>query len=62
MTKLRFNDGVEIETDGELRIHRESDGLYVVGGGMMCAVDSRDEGERMIADIQKRRSERNEKT
>jgi hypothetical protein len=45
---LRFNDGVEFDTSGELRVERRYDGCYVVGGGMMFAVDTREEGEAWI--------------
>ena len=46
---LRFNDGLSIGTSGPYRIVRERDGLYVVGYGMLCAVESREEGEQLIA-------------
>ena len=32
---LRFTDGEDFDTDGELRIEARRDGLYVLGGGMM---------------------------
>jgi len=51
---LRFNDGVEFDPSGELRIEKRHDGLYVVGEGMVCAVDSREEGEELIAELRKR--------
>jgi len=46
---LRFNDGIEFDTSGELRVERRRDGYYVVGNGMMYAVDTREEGEVEIA-------------
>lgn len=45
---LRFSDGVSFNLDGELRVERRRDGYYVVGQGMLMAVDSRDEGEQFI--------------
>ena len=39
MSKLRFNDGVEIDTSGEYRRLQLADGLYVVGEGMLIAVE-----------------------
>ncbi len=48
---MRFNDGMEFDTSGPLRVVLKSDGHYVVGEGMLCAVDTREEGERMIADM-----------
>jgi len=46
--KLNFSDGVSFETGGKLRIEHRFDGLYVVGGGMLCAVDSYQEGLDLI--------------
>ena len=51
MTMLRFNDGVAFDTSGSYRIEGRRDGLYVVGGGFLCAVASREEGEFMIASL-----------
>jgi hypothetical protein len=48
---LNFSDGMRIETSGELRITRKSDGLYVVGEGMCCPIDSAEEGREMIAEM-----------
>lgn len=45
---LKFSDGVEFDLQGELRIESRPDGLYVVGEGMMCAVNTREEGQRII--------------
>ena len=45
---LRFSDGMEFDTNGEMRVEKRSDGYYVVGGGMMFAVDTREEGEAEI--------------
>lgn len=54
MTRLRFTDGMEIDTSGEYRVIYKRDGLYVVGHGFMCAVDSRTEGQEMIDEMEKR--------
>ena len=51
---MKFSDGVEIDTTGPLRITRASDGLYVVGNGMLCAVETRWEGEEFIASLEQR--------
>ena len=51
MSRLQFSDGVTFDTSGELRIERRSDGLYVVGQGMMQAIDSREEGKKLIAEM-----------
>ncbi len=54
MTKLRFSDGMEIDTSGEYRVTRKSDGYYVVGHGMCCPVNDREEGEEMIKYLKKK--------
>ena len=46
-----FTDGVEIKTSGPYRIIEEIDGLYVVGNGLLCAANTRAEGEKMIRDL-----------
>jgi hypothetical protein len=49
---LRFSDGVEIDTSGELRIIQLGDGLYVIGEDMSIPIATVQEGERIIADLQ----------
>lgn len=53
---IKFSDGVEFETNGKCRIENRSDGLYVVGNGMLCSVDSYEEGYALIKSIQKEES------
>lgn len=53
MPKLQFSDGASFDLSGELRIERRDDGLYVVGEGFMTAVESREEGEKVIAEMRK---------
>ena len=48
MSILRFSDGVNIDTSGELRVLRLKDGYYVVGNGMLIPVDSREEALEFI--------------
>lgn len=52
MGRLRFSDGVEFDTSGPYRLERRSDGLYVVGGGMLCAVNDASEGEKLIKELE----------
>ena len=49
--KLRFTDGMEFDTSGELRVVHRKDGYYVVGRGMLLAVDGRDDGKRLIEEL-----------
>lgn len=51
MSRLRFNDGIEFNTDGPLRIEERHDGLYVVGNGMLCPCESREAAERLLANL-----------
>jgi hypothetical protein len=48
---LRFSDGMEFDTGGELRVECRSDGCYVVGEGMMIPVSDRKEGEEVIKEM-----------
>ena len=51
MSTLKFSDGVNINTDGPLRILRLKDGLYVVGEGMCCPVETIEEGKELIKEM-----------
>lgn len=59
MTMLRFTDGMQFDTSGKLRTEERSDGWYVVGEGMLCAVDSKEDGDRFIQ-ARRERSEKKE--
>ena len=52
---LRFSDGETFDTDGELRIEARRDGLYVLGGGLMIPVESREEGQQLIRELIERK-------
>ena len=52
--KLKFSDGMEIDTSGPYRIIHESDGYYVVGRGFMSAVKNREEGEKLLRELKER--------
>ena len=49
---LKFNDGMTIETEGKLRIIRKSDGLYVVGKGMLIPINDYEEGKEIIKELE----------
>lgn len=51
MTKIKFSDGIEFELNGEYRVERRIDGLYVVGKGMLIPVDNETEAEDIIAKL-----------
>ena len=51
---LRFNDGVKIDTSGELRVARIKGDWYVIGKGMSIPVDSRREGEELIEQLSRK--------
>jgi hypothetical protein len=48
---LRFDDGMEFDTDGELRVVHRSDGWYVVGQGILVAVDDPQDGARLVEKV-----------
>ena len=48
---IKFSDGMEFDTAGDLRIERRSDGLYVVGKGMLIPVNDRVEGLEIIKEM-----------
>ena len=45
---ITFSDGMSFDTEGPLRITYGPDGWYVVGCGMLCPVQSLDDGEKLI--------------
>ena len=54
---IEFSDGMKFDTSGELRLEYRSDGWYVVGQGMLCAVDTPEEGKKMISKLKLERKE-----
>ncbi len=55
---MRFSDGVTMNTDGPLRITRRHDGLYVVGEGMLMAIDTAEEGQEFIRKSNERKQQK----
>ena len=49
MSQLKFSDGMTFNLSGSLRVELRSDGYYVVGQGMMMAVDTLEQGQKVIA-------------
>jgi len=49
---LRFSDGMEFDTSGPLRVIHRKDGYYVTGKGLLMACDTREDGERIIREMQ----------
>jgi hypothetical protein len=50
MSQLKFSDGETFDLSGELRVELRSDGYYVLGQNMMMAVDTLEQGQKVIAD------------
>ena len=48
MSILKFSDGIEIDTSGELRLLELYDGWYVVGDGRLIPVKDMEEGEQLL--------------
>ena len=51
MSILRFNDGMEFDLSGELRMELREDGWYVVGGNILKAINNKEEGEAYIKQL-----------
>lgn len=49
---LEFTDGITIDTQGPLRRHKEYDGLYIVGRGMLVPCRDEAEVERLLRELQ----------
>ena len=45
---LKFSDGMSFDTTGEPRTTYRSDGLYVIGGGMLIPVKDEKEANEII--------------
>jgi hypothetical protein len=52
---MRFNDGMSFDTSGPLRTTRRSDGLYVIGNGMLIPVEDREEARKLIEELEDQR-------
>jgi hypothetical protein len=53
MNILRFDDGIEIDTSGELRLLELYDGWYVVGEGRLIPVKDEAESQDKIKQLMK---------
>ncbi len=51
MSQFKFSDGMTFDLSGDLRVEFRSDGYYVLGQGMMMAVNTLEQGKKIIADI-----------
>ena len=51
MGKLKFSDGIEIDTSGELRLLELYDGWYIVGKGILIPVKDEENGFRIIKSL-----------
>lgn len=49
MSKLTFSDGETFDLSGELRVELRNDGWYVLGQGIMMAVNTYQEGLEWIS-------------
>ena len=49
MSQLKFSDGMTFDLSGELRVELRSDGYYVLGQGMMMAVDTLEQGQEYVS-------------
>jgi len=52
MAWLKFNDGISFNLDGPVRVECRVDGFYVVGGGMLCPVETVEEAQELIGELE----------
>ena len=60
MSSLRFTDGMSFDMSGPLRLTLRSDGMYVIGQGLLVPVRDEQEGRQLIENITKTEGTRNE--
>ena len=53
---LKFSDGEEFDTSGELRVECRSDGWYVLGQGLFIPVSGKEEGQAIIRELTGRKA------
>jgi hypothetical protein len=51
MSKLTFTDGETFDLSGPLRLEERYDGWYVLGNNRMIPVNSQDEGNKLISQL-----------
>ena len=54
---MRFSDGMTFDTSGPLRTVRKSDGLYVVGNGLLIPVGDYNEALKLIQELNSTQNE-----
>ncbi|MBK26067.1 MAG: hypothetical protein CME70_18870 [Halobacteriovorax sp.] len=52
---LKFNDGMTFDTSGPIRAERRKDGWYVLGDGMLCAVDCMADALKLVFELKEKR-------
>ena len=57
MSTLHFSDGLRLDTSGPLRLSQQSDGLYVIGQGMLIPVRDVNEGHQILRDLQNEKAQ-----
>ena len=48
---LRFDDGINIDTSGELRAIKLSDGWYLIGQGLMLPAESEGKAHELLKEL-----------
>jgi len=54
LNEIKFSDGMEFDTSGELHTEERNDGWYVVGKNMLIPVKSEQEGNEYIMKLEKK--------
>lgn len=56
---MKFSDGMQFDTGGDLRLTRRKDGVYVIGQNMLIPVESVSEGYELIKLLRGKDAKRN---
>jgi hypothetical protein len=60
VAKLKFSDGVEIETGGEFRVITLEDGIYVTGHGFLYLCKDPEEAQKVMETLILKNSGKNQ--
>lgn len=57
---LRFSDGIDIDTSGELRKLELHDGMYIVGQGLLIPVKDQEEFDKLMKQLKRETADNDE--
>lgn len=57
---LKFDDGEQFDTSGEIRKEKHKDGWYVIGGGMFVPCVDEEDADQLVSMLTKAEPKRGE--